>query len=78
MDNLDLSKIKLIGKEKAGRLEHSGYPIKLDLGCGRFKKNGFTGMDLSPNADLQWDINWGLPFSDCVISEIRSEHFFAA
>lgn len=76
MDNLDLSKIKLIGKETAGRLERPGDPIKLDLGCGRFKKNGFTGIDLSPNADLQWDINWGLPFSDCVVSEIRSEHFF--
>jgi predicted SAM-dependent methyltransferase len=76
MDNLELNEIKLRGREKAGRLERTVDPIKLDLGCGTLKKNGFTGVDLSPAADLQWDINWGLPFSDCIVSEIRSEHFF--
>lgn len=51
-------------------------PIKIDLGAGSLKRNGFIGIDLSPNADIQWDLRNGLPFDDGVVSEIRSDHFF--
>ena len=33
------------------------------------------GLDLSPDADIQWDIRWGLPFDDNSVIEIRSDHF---
>ena len=26
--------------------------MKLDLGCGSYKKEGFIGIDLSPKADI--------------------------
>ncbi len=50
--------------------------VKLDLGCGSQKKEGFIGLDLSPEADIQWDLNWGLPLEDETVSMIRSDHFF--
>lgn len=52
------------------------YPIKLDLGCGSSKREGFIGIDLSPEADIQWDLTQGLPFEDETVSVIRSDHFF--
>jgi predicted SAM-dependent methyltransferase len=50
--------------------------LRLDLGCGSFKRPGFVGIDLLTTADIQWDIRWGLPFEDNSITEIRSDHFF--
>lgn len=50
--------------------------IKLDLGCGAFKRDGFIGIDLSSEADIQWDLTQGLPFEDDTVSMIRSDHFF--
>jgi len=51
-------------------------PIRIDLGSGPSKRDGYIGIDLSPNADIQWDLRKGLPLDDNVISEIRSDHFF--
>jgi len=64
------------GLQFANRLEMSNKEIRLDLGCGTPQRPGFVGMDLNPQADIQWDIRWGIPFSDNRISEIRSDHFF--
>jgi len=52
------------------------YPIKLDLGCGSSKREGFIGIDLSSEADIQWDLTQSLPFEDETVSVIRSDHFF--
>jgi len=49
---------------------------RLDLGCGSSKRDGFFGIDLDPKANLQWDIRNGIPFSDCTVAEIRSDHLF--
>lgn len=51
-------------------------PIRLDLGCGASKREGFIGIDLSPEADIQWDLRQGLPCKDNTVSVIRSDHFF--
>jgi len=51
-------------------------PIRIDLGSGPVKRKGYIGIDLSPNADIQWDLRKGLPFNDNIISVIRSDHFF--
>lgn len=50
--------------------------IKLDLGCGKFKKKGFFGIDKfpSPNVDRVVDVDEGLPFSDNSVIEIYSSH----
>lgn len=53
--------------------------IKLDIGCGRNKKDGFIGWDISPDsdADLVVDIKivpW--PLDDQSVDEVWSNHFF--
>ena len=50
--------------------------IKLDLGCGQFKRGGFIGMDrLDFGQEIIWDINHGIPLPDNSVSEIYTSHF---
>ncbi|EKD96165.1 MAG: hypothetical protein ACD_24C00159G0002 [uncultured bacterium] len=51
--------------------------IKLDLGCGGRKKNGFIGIDviLGPGVDIEQNLENGIPFSDKSVAEIFSSHF---
>jgi predicted SAM-dependent methyltransferase len=51
-------------------------PIKLDLGCGQNKAEGFTGVDLMKGSDVQCDLfktPW--PWKSNSVDEIRSVHF---
>ena len=73
---LDQKTMKRRGIEEARRLANTIEDVKLDLGCGSLKRRGYVGLDLSPTADIQWDMRWGLPFEDASVSEIRSDHFF--
>jgi predicted SAM-dependent methyltransferase len=59
-------------------------PLKLDLGCGPWKKKGFYGIDIKPmwvekelkvDADLIHDLNTGIPFEDNSIEEIWASQF---
>jgi predicted SAM-dependent methyltransferase len=68
-------RMKRRGMKRAVQLKGRGKELKLDLGCGPIKRPGFVGLDLSPGADIQWDIRWGLPFDDNSVVEIRSDHF---
>lgn len=67
--------IKRKGMRQATLLKSEGGNIRLDLGCGSSKVSGFVGIDLSSDADIKWDIRWGLPFDDSSVIEIRSDHF---
>lgn len=67
--------IKRKGTKSAMLLKSNGGNIKLDLGCGSSKRIGFVSLDLLPEADIQWDIRWGIPFGDNSVIEIRSDHF---
>lgn len=58
---------------------------RLDLGCGQFKKQGFFGIDNSKvnplnneptNADMQWDLNKGIPAKDNSVEHLFMSHFF--
>lgn len=54
-------------------------PLKLDLACGVNKKDGYYGVDLSPEtqADLVFDLRqtpW--PFADGSVAEAHCSHFF--
>lgn len=73
---LDQKTMKRHGIERAKQLVSTMGELRLDLGCGSFKRVGFVGIDLSPRADIQWDIRWGLPCEDNSVSDIRSDHFF--
>lgn len=52
-------------------------PLKLDLGCGENKREGFLGVDLLANADLQLDLlKFPWPWKDGTIEEVWCSHFF--
>jgi SAM-dependent methyltransferase len=53
--------------------------LKLDLGCGQNKREGFTGVDISSVAkpDVAHDLfTFPWPFEDESVEEIHSSHFF--
>lgn len=50
--------------------------LKVNIGCGPFKAEGWLNVDLDKSADLQTDIRYGLPFSDGSCRFIFSEHVF--
>lgn len=51
-------------------------PIKLDLGCGTKKREGYVGLDRREHGqDVLWDVRHGLPFSDNSVEEILAHHF---
>lgn len=52
-------------------------PIKLDLGCGAYKKDGFTGLDrLDFGQEIIFDVRNCIPLPDDSVTEIYSSHFF--
>jgi SAM-dependent methyltransferase len=52
-------------------------PLKLDIGCGTRKQPGFVGIDSLDfeGVDHVIDVRKGLPFEDCSVDEIYSNHF---
>ena len=49
---------------------------KLNLGCGKKKKEGFMGMDIVDyGQEIVWDIRNGIPLPNDSISEIYSTDF---
>jgi len=52
-------------------------PLRLDLGCGRNKQEGFTGVDLyAPDADVKLDLfKFPWPWKDGTVDEIFASHF---
>ncbi len=68
------ARIKRRGIQQVKQLIEIGEKIRLDIGCGSITKPGFIGLDISPAADLQWNLQWGLPFDDNSVAEIRSDH----
>jgi len=50
-----------------------GNILKLDLGCGKVKREGFIGIDISDyGQEIICDITKGIPFSDNSIEEIEA------
>ena len=58
--------------------QHQFEPgIRLHLGCGRNRKEGWVNVDLfSSDADFRLDLREPWPFRDNVASIVYSEHFF--
>lgn len=49
--------------------------IKLDIGCGKEKKPGFIGIDVSENSDADIVCSaLNLPFGDSTVSKIHCSH----
>lgn len=51
--------------------------MKLDIGCGINKKEGFTGVDVLnlPGVDIVADLKARWPFEDASVDEINCSHF---
>jgi ubiquinone/menaquinone biosynthesis C-methylase UbiE len=75
---MDSKTIELL-KERAERfLSSHSPPYKLDLACGKNKREGFIGIDVMPlnGVDIIWDLEtfpWTFP--DNSVSEIYCSHF---
>ncbi len=61
-------------------------PIKIDLGCGPWKKDGFVGIDnyegetqwgseVGKPIDIKYDLSIGIPFKDSTVEEVFASHF---
>jgi len=49
--------------------------IRIDIGCGKNKKEGFIGIDIDPNSDADIIASaLDLPFNDSSIDEINCSH----
>lgn len=59
-----------VGK-RAGRLEAR----RIQVGGGTHVLTGYVNVDLTPPADVLWDVREGLPFRDATSGVIFSEHF---
>ena len=51
--------------------------VKADLGCGKNKKQGFMGVDISASVkpDIVYDLTKGMPFGKDTVSEVYCSHF---
>lgn len=52
-------------------------PLKLDLGCGNSKKEGFTGVDsiAFPGVDVVCDLTETWPWDSSSVTEAHASHF---
>ena len=67
----------VIGTEAIELPPEPAKPIKLDIGCGNAKPDGWTGLDRIeyPGVDILWDFNrmpW--PLKEYSVSEARAHH----
>jgi predicted SAM-dependent methyltransferase len=50
-------------------------PLKLNVGCGKVKLDGWVNIDIESGADLVLDVRKGLPFNQNSVDFIYNEHF---
>lgn len=70
-----MAKVSSLKKKVAsGCLAHNG---KLDIGCGRNKREGFTGIDQYPmdGVDYVFDLRGAWPIEDASVEEVNCSHF---
>jgi SAM-dependent methyltransferase len=62
--------------ERAPVAADVGGQLRIDLGCGRYKRNGFVGVDLDPDsaADTVCDVTEGLPFETDSVDYVAADN----
>jgi len=66
-----------IGSTHPGVAAAAAAIVRLDIGCGPHKKEGFTGVDAInfPGVDVVADLKKPWPFNRDTVDEIHSSHF---
>lgn len=66
----------LVLRKEIGRKQIVKELVRLDLGCGKRKPKGYIGIDKDPesNADIIYDLEIGIPYSDNSVDEVRAYH----
>lgn len=67
-----------MGKKKRLKTIEAGKPVKLDLGCGPHKREGFTGVDSRPFTGVDEVVDLTVlpwPWKDASVDEIHASHF---
>lgn len=63
-------------KHLTNRVNIPEFPMKLDLGCGQYLKEGFQGMDWADYGQaIVWDAKNGIPLPDNSVIELFTSHF---
>ncbi len=63
-----------MARRRFGRLGHD-RPVRLHLGCGWVRKEGWTNVDLfATRAEICWDLATGIPLDDDSVEAIFHEH----
>ena len=47
--------------------------MKVDLGCGVNKPEGYVGIDTLPTADIIYDLREGIPLDDSSVEKVRAK-----
>ena len=70
-------KIAKLNSRNRSRVLNINLPLKLDLGCGPHKKEGFTGVDQTgfPGVDVMMDLRKDWPWGDNCVEEAHCSHF---
>lgn len=68
--------INALAQAKADRQAPSPEPLRVDLGCGDSKPDGFFGIDEvpGPKVDKVANLNWGIPLASNSADVIRANH----
>jgi predicted SAM-dependent methyltransferase len=62
-------------KRKAKQLSQAGGGLRLHLGCGGVRKEGWVNVDLLGDpVDVAWDLSKPLPFDDGSVDAVFHEH----
>jgi hypothetical protein len=62
---------------RAAKLKAVAAPLKLDLGCGKNKREHFHGVDVRPfdGVDIVLDLTQPWPWADGSVAEAHASHF---
>lgn len=60
-----------------GKKKEAAGPLKIDLGCGPHRREGFTGADCTafPGVDVVTDLTKKWPWKDGSVDEAHASHF---
>lgn len=73
-----MNKKKIVNKPNKYNQPKSDEPLRVDIGCGKAKREGFVGVDIIPFEGVDIVMNAGKdkwPFRDGSVDEVHCSHF---